>query len=212
MLTVQDIGNKEVYVKILDNLKKDLPLGKRLFKRSIKKEEAMQLKKLNLQNVHLTDLNFLRYFPCLEELDISGSRVDNFEGVQYCRKLSYFAYYLAGPSKAYGICDFSFLQGLTELEELWIGGNRLEDVSVLAGLDKVNYLILEDNPIKTIEPLKKMQSLEQLEVIDCEISSLEGLEEFKALKTICLAGNHFTEEQKEEYHKRYPQIEIDFES
>lgn len=212
MLTIQDIGNEEVYAAVLKEIKKDLPFGKKLLKKNFTKEETLQLRKLSVRNAHLLNLDFLRYFPNMKEFEILESKVENFDGLQFCSSLTYFAYYLEEKSKVYAINDFSFLQSLSELEVLCITGNKLADVSILANLHKVKHLVLENNPIKTIAPLKEMRSLEHLELEFCGLSSLDELGEFKALKTIFAEGNTFTEEQKEEYHVRYPHIEIDFDN
>ena len=90
--------------------------------------------------------------------------------------------------------------------------NKIKDVSVLAKLHMVKHLILEGNPIESIAPLKDMRSLEQLEVKACGLVSLDNLDEFQALKTVFAEGNHFSEEQKKEYYKRYPWIKIYFEN
>lgn len=212
MLTIQDIGNETVYMAALKIIKRDLSFGKKLFKKNFTREEALQVKALAVHNTQLLNLDFLRFFPNLKEFEIVDSKVNNFDGLQFCSGLTYFAYYLEEKSKVYAINDFSFLQSLSELEVLCITGNNLEDVSVLENLKKVKHLVLENNPIKTIAPLKGMQSLEHLEVECCGLSSLEDLGEFKALKAILAEGNSFTEEQKEEYHAKYPHIEIDFEN
>lgn len=234
MLTVQDIGNEEIYNAALKEVKKSLPFGKKLFKNKMTREEAGQLTKLEIQKTELPNLDFLKFFPNLLDLrikyvtglsDISGlqncpnlkefelvnSDVVSLEDITYCRGLTYFCYYLEEDYKQYGKTDFAFLQKLPELEVICITGNRLQDVSVLANLHKVKHLVLEDNPVKTIAPLKDMQSLEQLELEFCGLTCLEDLSEFRALKILFLEGNLFTEEQKAEYLERYPHIEIDYE-
>lgn len=234
MITVQDIGNEAVYSAVLKEVKKTLPLGKKLFKSKITKEEASQLTKLEIQKTELVNLDFLKYFPKLLDLrikyvtrlsDISGlqncpdlkefelvnSDVVSLDDIACCRNLTYFCYYLEEDYKQYGKSDFAFLQNLTELEAICITGNRLEDVSIFENLHKVKHLVLEDNPIKTIAPLKKLQSLDQLELEFCGLTELEDLSEFRALKLLFLEGNVFTEEQKAEYLARYPHIVIDFE-
>ncbi len=233
MLTVQDVGNEAVYKAALSEIKKELPLGQKLFKSKFTREEAGQLTKLVIQKMELKNLEFLKFFPNLLDLrinyvtglsDISGlqycpdlkefeltnSDVGSLEDIACCKNLTYFCYYLEEDYKQYGKSDFSFLQNLTELEVICITGNRLADVSVFESLHKVKHMVLEDNPIKTIAPLKKLPGLEQLELEFCGLTELEDLSEFRALKVLFLEGNLFTEEQKAEYLARYPHIVIDY--
>ncbi len=210
MLTIQDVGSEAVYKAALAESKKGLPFIKKLLKKKVTRQEAMNMKALELRNVRLDNLDFLVHFPSLKELEITNSGIGNYDGLQFCAELTYFAHYLEGEATAYGIRDISFLHCLPQLEVLCLTGHKIEDVSTIAGLSKVRHLILEGNPVKTIEPLKEMPNLEQLELEDCKLNSLDGLAEFKSLKTICAEGNCFTAEQQKEYHEKYPHIDIDF--
>lgn len=235
MLTIQDIGNEAVYKAALQEVKKTLPFGKKIFKNKFTREEAREVRKLVICKTDLQNLDFLQFFPNLQDLrmeyvvglrDISGlqncsnlkefeashSEIESLNDIAYCRSLTYFGYYLEEESKKYGKSDFSFLKNLPELEVICITGNKMEDTSVLGNLHKVRHLVLEDNPIRSIAPLKDMRSLVQLELEFCGLSSLDDLGEFKALKIVYAEGNLFTEEQKQEYQERYPDIEIDFEN
>lgn len=234
MLTAQDMGSEAVYKAALQEIKKNFPLGQKIFKSRFSEEEASTVQKLEIRKTPLQDLEFLRFFPKLKDLrmefvtgltDISGLRycpdlkefelvnsdVVSLEEVACCQGLTYFCYSLEEDYKQYGKSDFAFLKSLPELEVICITGNRLADVSVLSNLHKVNHLVLEDNPITTIAPLKNMQSLKQLELEYCGLTQLEDLSEFKVLKTLFLEGNLFTEEQKAEYRERYAHIEMEFE-
>lgn len=211
MLTIQDVGSEVILAAVLEEIKRELPFFKRILKKKVTKQEARELQGLCIRDTSLQDLNFLRFFPNLKELEITDTCVKNFDGLQFCRGLTYFGYFFEEEPKENEAVDFTFLQDLPELEVVCLTRNRIKDVSVFSDLHKVTNLILSCNPIGTIAPLKDMRSLEQLEVEACELSSLDNLDEFRSVKTILVAGNHFAEEQKREYQERYPHIKINFE-
>ncbi|MBQ7774685.1 MAG: hypothetical protein IJ379_02100 [Lachnospiraceae bacterium] len=235
MITKKDFERKEIYKQILAVVKRELPLPKRLFKNSITEEEAGSLQRVTLENIELKNVDFLRYFRGLKELnlrelkgvtDVRGLRyctelkelefynapAEYLQEVQFCRNLTYFCYAFEEKEGEQRLSDFSFLKGLEELEVVCITNNRVTDPSVFADFHKVRHLILEGNPLTSIEPLKAMRSLTQLELEECGLSALEGIEEFTALKVVFLEDNMFTAEQREAYQAKCPHIELDFEN
>ncbi|MDC0464945.1 leucine-rich repeat domain-containing protein, partial [Pseudomonadales bacterium] len=77
--------------------------------------------------------------------------------------------------------DIAALGGLTNLRDLQIGWNQINDFSALANLKQLRYLTLYQSQISTIPELGATTSLEQLELADNPITTLAGLPEMPSL-------------------------------
>ncbi|KAH7884510.1 hypothetical protein F5I97DRAFT_1890018 [Phlebopus sp. FC_14] len=81
------------------------------------------------------------------------------------------------------------LDALVNLEELWLGKNKLPMLENLGTLTKLRILSLQSNRITKIENLEKLQNLEELYLSHNGVEKLEGLEHNKQLKTLDLGMN-----------------------
>ena len=96
---------------------------------------------LTLANKGITDLTGLEYAINLKELFVKEQR-EEFRGK--------------------GISDLTPISGLTQLEELDIGGigNHVSDLSPIANLTNIKYLHLGGNPITDLSPIANFRQLE----------------------------------------------------
>lgn len=93
----------------------------------------------------------------------------------------------------------SELSGLTNLEELWLGKNKIEKIDGLSSLTKLRRLDVQSNRLTTVDNLTaQTQTLEELYLahngIDVEGAMQEtGLAlDFKGLETLDLSKNRLT--------------------
>ena len=91
------------------------------------------------------------------------------------------------------IKDIAVLGGLTNLRDLQIGWNQINDYSALANLKQLRYLNLYSSQISTIPELGATASLEQLELGDNPITTLAGLPEMPSLRYINLNNTQITD-------------------
>lgn len=89
--------------------------------------------------------------------------------------------------------DISFLEGLTELEYLYVGKNAITDISVLRGLTKLKEIDLRQNLFKLDDMtiFSQMTDLEHLDVGCVHIRSLNGIETLKKLKRLNIYDTGF---------------------
>lgn len=162
--------NKELEKHILKHIKAGKRgLGK-LFVNKITKEDMEKISELSIQNLELKNLDFLVYFPHLEELElVSVTGLQDIRGIQYCteldcfsccdtgvedlspvrncRALTVFEYYFENEESGtyrHKERDFEFLKELPALTTVDLSGNLVEDSSFLAqyGLKELDDLSL----------------------------------------------------------------------
>ena len=110
-----------------------------------------------------------------------------------------------------GVMDISALQGLTLLEDLDLGDNRITDISplvnltglkslyldhnavsdltVLQGMPQLEVLVVEDNLITDVTPLSVLVRLNGLYLADNQIESIEPLQTLMDLEELDVSGN-----------------------
>ena len=88
-----------------------------------------------------------------------------------------------------GVEDLAGLEYAINLEQLWLSGNEISDVSALAGLGSLSLLDLQRNRISNIAPLAELASLYALHLSHNRISDLSPLSGLRSLATLHLADN-----------------------
>lgn len=119
-----------------------------------------RLRTLSLSNQQLTavDSAFLRCFPNLEEVDLSGNSISRFDGLEhlpYLRRLN-----LGGNL----LTTVTGLQHLSQLTELDLSGNQLEELP--AGIEQLGHLRDLDLSFNQLTDLSERA---------CRLTSLENL-------------------------------------
>jgi hypothetical protein len=98
------------------------------------------------------------YLENEEEIELSGSDINDLEGIQYCIHVKVLD--LSGNL----IHDISPLWPLSLLEEVNLADNRLEDIDVLSHLSNLRIVDLSNNAIKDISPLMELGRLEYVDL------------------------------------------------
>ena len=168
------------------------------------------LKRLSLDFCYMTDYSRIGELSSLRELEIMTTGNDN-GGV----KMSDIDWItsLKGLKKLFlchnAISDISALEELTELEELNLADNRIEnsDLKYLRGLKKLKELYLYLNKdLSNVDVLSSLESLQLLHLGGCrkisDISALTGLSNLKELKI------GFDDNITFEYFKDFKGLEI----
>ncbi|KAJ8589004.1 L domain-like protein [Rhizopogon salebrosus TDB-379] len=81
------------------------------------------------------------------------------------------------------------LDALVNLEELWLGKNKLTKLENLSKLSSLKILSLQSNRITKIEGLDQLANLEELYLSHNGVERLEGLENNKKLRTLDAGAN-----------------------
>lgn len=231
MLTVQDLGNQQLYDAILKQMKNRASFFKKLSMKNITKADAQQCKNLLLEKLELTNLDFLRFFPNLTslyvsnviglqnidglryctnliDLDFFNTNLYSLESVQHCPKLQHLSFF---PQKDFeGRMDLAFVKNLPELEDLDVVACNVTDITVLTQCKNLTYLDISNNPIRSIEPLYELPLLKELGLVGCNIGNRIDISRFQAIEAINLEDNLFSKEEQEAIISQYPDIYISF--
>jgi Leucine-rich repeat (LRR) protein len=97
----------------------------------------------------------------ISELDISGTKINSLEGIQYFKNLRYIN---ISNCEVDDIKPLSSLKGLMTVN---LTNNKIVDISSLEQLTNLHHLYLNGNPVKDISVLYKIKTLEQVEIFNC---------------------------------------------
>jgi Leucine-rich repeat (LRR) protein len=110
------------------------------------------------------------YLENQEELELSGSGINDLEGIQYCIHVRIL------DLSANLINDLCPLWPLTLLEELNLADNRLEDIDTLSHLSNLRIVDLSGNAIKDISPLMELGRLEYVDLSGTKVPARQVAE------------------------------------
>ena len=123
----------------------------------------------------------------LTELSASDRGITSIEGIENCTDLE--RLYLNGNH----ISDISLLAGLSKLEHLWLQDNSLVNLSALSSISSLRVLRLSGNAISNVSPLAGLTSLEFLYLDDNLISNIAPLAALSSLFKLVLWGNQISD-------------------
>ena len=89
-------------------------------------------------------------------------------------------------SHAPPISDISVLEGLTQLEALFIGDSLIPDIDVVHDFVNLKDLRINHTEISDLQPLSKLTKLETLIIDQTEVQDLKALEGLSSLKKLSL--------------------------
>jgi Leucine-rich repeat (LRR) protein len=92
-----------------------------------------------------------------------------------------------------GIENLQGLELCTNLADVKLSGNAIQDLSPLAGLKNIQLLMLAQNKISDLQPLKELVKLQFLDLNGNQIQSMQGLEQLTNLRTLYLSQNQISD-------------------
>lgn len=140
----------------------------------VSKLALKQIKYLDLSNKNLTnsDLDELKVFEGLNQLNLSNNNIDNIDALKSLKNL--FSLDISNNK----ISDLSTLSGLSELFDLNASNNNISDVTTLSSLTKLDILDISGNrAINGVTSLKHIGELDirNDNITDIDLSGLTNL-------------------------------------
>jgi len=113
------------------------------------------------------------YLEDLDELELSGSGINDLEGAEFCKHVKTF------DLSDNVISDLSPLFGLSLLEDLNLSDNQVEDIDILNNLIHLKTLNLAHNLVRDIAPLFELGKLDYVDLTGNKIKAeqIEALRE-----------------------------------
>ena len=135
----------------------------------------------------------------LTDLQARNASIQDLTGLEHATNLASLnlgAEYVEAEDRSINsnlVSDLSPLTGLTQLTQLYLGGNNISDISALAGLTNLTQLGLGGNSIADILPLAELTNLTWLGLWDNRISDLSPLTGLTQLTQLYLGGNNISD-------------------
>lgn len=165
------------------------------------------LRSLTIDNGTDSDLSGLSKLTGLEELTVSGCRLDETEltaigtlaslqrltlndcsltSIAPLEKLSKLVYLDLGSN---AIRNISVLAGMSGLQELSLHSNALTDLSSLSGLTGLTKLDVSYNSLTSLSPISGLSGLKTLDVSHNQLASADSISNLTGLTSLNLSNN-----------------------
>ena len=142
--------------------------------------KLMFLKKLNINDNHITDLSPLSELKLLTELHIDGN----------------------------AISDITPLENMNTLEVLSLENTRVVDINALEGMKNLRVLDIANTGIKNIKVLAKCTALEELNIANTNVKSLGSLDNLGSLRYIKALGSKVKTKEIDALRNKKPELNI----
>lgn len=142
--------------------------------------KLMFLKKLKINDNHITDLSPLSEMRVLEELRIDGNAIN----------------------------DLTAIQDVTTIEVLSIANTRVIDINALENMKNLRVLDIENTSVKNIKVLSNCTSLEELNIANTNVKSLAPIEKTGTLRYIKAFNSRVKAKEIDALRKKRPDLNI----
>lgn len=115
--------------------------------------------------------------------------VTSLEGLQYATSAKQIDIGYTANKKGMKIADLTPISNLTQLTQLFLKSDGLEDVSAIQNLTNLTTLDLSGNQIQDLTPLQNMKKLAQLTLSNNRIENMDALTSLTKLRSLDLSGN-----------------------
>lgn len=160
-------------------------------KKYIKPTTLDSIRRIDLSNSKLDNLNGLEYFKNIYELDLSNNKLENIDKIG---TLEYPENYVLRLNLSNNnIKDVSALKD-KNIDALFLDGNK--NVKGYGQVTKVSYLSLENCGITELEDLSSITRLRCIDLSNNNISNYENIEDFNYLYSIDLSNNNLEDLSK----------------
>lgn len=138
---------------VINNLE---PLTKLLF-----------LKKLIINDNHITDLSPLSELQQLRELNIDGNAITDLSVLNNLKSLEVLSI------ENTNVIDINALEDMKELRDLNIANTKIKNIKMLSSCTSLEELNIANTNVKTLSPVSKIESLRYIKAINTKIKSKE---------------------------------------
>lgn len=137
---------------------------------------------LNLAANQITRVGLISNFKKLKFLDLGSNEITDISGLKRLKELE--SLYLDNNQiNLFPKLDLPFLN------ELWVYGNKIVDISNLQYLTSLSSLNISNNHIVNISGLTKLQKLHTLRIDGNEVIDISPLSQFKSFLSVDLSQN-----------------------
>ncbi|MEJ6951041.1 leucine-rich repeat domain-containing protein [Natronospora cellulosivora (SeqCode)] len=145
------------------------------------------LRELNIRNINLDveAVNIISNFSYLRKLNLHNTSLDD---INFLFELNELEEFTLGSN--YFMGDITALSKLENLERLNLNMNRIQEITPLINLKKLKHLVLQFNNIEDISPLENLVNLEFLSLAFNPVKDISVLSDLSNLEKLHLSGNY----------------------
>ena len=160
-------------------------------------EHLKQLVVLNLEDNIIKDVSPLADLNLLSELSLRNNEITDLEKINFdkitdlpLRKLSLRHNVFRPPDgEQVRLSEIELLQNFSQIEELELRDNHIEDILPLTGLRNLKVLDLRENFINDISPLQNLTALQELNLRENHLTCIDPLAELEQLEYLNIHSN-----------------------
>lgn len=159
---------------------------------------------LRFSNRQITDLNPLKVFVNLRELDIFDAPLSDLSPIEeliHLKKLRI---------SQVPATDFLPLEKLAVLEDLDISNSGIGDLTALVGLKSLKFLKISGTNLGSLKGIELLTNLEELDVASTNLRSIKQLSELKKLSKLTCFNTRLSERVVEQFKEKNPSCEVRF--
>ncbi len=163
-----------------------------------------QLKRIEIPNSEITNVEFLTRLPYLKYLNLSGNHITDLTYFPYINPLDQLALNYQGPDYIKDISPLKYIS--TSLQYLSLQGNKISDISPLSHLYGLKYLSIRDNRITSIKALDNKSILSGLDMSINLIKDITPLANNRMLNVIIADHNLLSSIEPVRYIPKLAQV------
>ncbi len=141
----------------------------------------------------------------LKKIEVFEARekdISDIKGIQYMKNAKYL--YMEGNN----IYDISLLANLHKLERISLSENKIADINPLSQLANLRVIYLHTNLIKDITPLKLLTNLEELYIGGNSIKNIQPLASLSRLEKLYVGDNQITDMRPLSSLKKLKELDV----
>jgi len=163
--------------------------------------DVKKVKKLNLSNKQISNIQGLQHFKALTDLKLNNN---NIKDISYLSGLTNLVYLEVNQNQISNIGPVKYLK---KLACLWVMENRIKDITPLKGLTSMGSLDLRFNMISNVSALSNMKKIEFLGLSENPIRDIKPLMNLKKIKRFYLTGGASSDKLDNQLIEKYNKID-----
>lgn len=125
------------------------------------------LKKLKINDNHVTDLSPLSEMRQLQEVYVNGNPISDINDLAYVITLEVLSIEYTN------VIDINILENMKRLRVLNIANTGIKNIKPLAGCSSLEELNMANTGVKTLSPIEKLESLRYIKAVNSKVKAKE---------------------------------------
>lgn len=157
---------------------------------NLRDNSTIQVLNLNNNKLDSFDIQVIKTMPSLKRLGIGENSINSIQELKDLETLPNLVELTIADSN---LTSLEGIEKFSNLEELYIGKNKITDFSKLAELPNLKKLDISESELNNIDIIPSLTKLEQLEVYNNNLEDISSLTNNGTIKVLNLNGNNLND-------------------